>query len=297
MARNVKSRWATVCRAMAAGCLFALIGLCAPVWGEEKSAFSIYGLIVYRDLSTPATTALYVTPAVAQRYGIQPINLVYEPRLLDVDKAVPHNTKFDAEKIDAVAKGALDAPHELVALDMENWDRFDTARTPELYLRVLEEFRKVNSHSKVGLYGVVPQVTYGWRKDMPSKYDPLNASYKMVAAAVDYFSPSLYNWERALADGDWERAAEYAIHAARAFDVSKPVIPYVTPEVTRKGKTPQTTFLTYEQMLFRLRTLKRLGADGCIVWTGTANGRKAGGTFDPKSGWAKAIVDFQKEGY
>jgi len=257
----------------------------------QKGHFTIYGFIVYRDVTSPASASSGVLASV-QRYGIQPVDLVYEQRLLDVDKASPRDAKINPDKIDTVAKDALKNPGELVALDIEDWNRFDTAHSPALYLQVLKEFQRANPKSKVGLYGIVPQVTYGWSDDVPVKYDKLNASYKQVAEAVSYFSPSLYNWERALTDESWERAAKYAIDAAHAYDASKPVIPYITPEVTRNGNT---SFLSYDQMLFRLQTLKRLGVDGCIIWTGTASGRKAGGTFDPSQGWAKAVVDFRKE--
>ncbi|MEP6714726.1 MAG: hypothetical protein ABJC09_04085 [Terriglobia bacterium] len=267
------------------------MGAFTPLRAQEKRKFTVYGSIVYRDLSTSGSEDPYVTPEVAERYGIQPLSLVFEQRLLDVDKSHPHNSKVDVGKIDKVAMETLTTPHKLVSLDMESWNRFDTVGTPGLYLQVIREFRKLNSKSKLGLYAVVPQVTYGWKDEVPAKYGPLNAAYKSVAAAVDYFSPSLYNWERSMSDANWERAAKYSIQAAHGYDASKPVFPYVTPEVTRQGTT---TFLTYGQMLFRLQTLKQLGADGCIIWTGTTQGRKAGGTFDPKNGWAKAVVDFQK---
>jgi hypothetical protein len=275
----------------AVGCMFVLAGACLLATAQSKGTFVIYGSIVYRDLSSPGSSS-YVTPGVARRYGIEAIDLVYEQRLLDVNKASPHDAKFDAAKIDQVAEEALKEPQELVALDMEDWDRFDKARTPDLYLQVLQEFRRVNRQSKVGLYGIVPQVTYGWQDNVPAKYDSLNESYREVAGAVDYFSPSLYNWKRATDDADWEYAAEYAIQAAHKFDPYKPVIPYITPEVRRDNTT---TFLTYDQMLFRLRALKRLGASGCIIWTGTSNGRRAGGSFDPQAGWTRAVIDFQKE--
>lgn len=283
------------CAAIKAVVLLVAICCCDLVRGQtvaaHKDHFTIYGFIVYRDVSSPLSVSSGALLSL-EKYGIHPVDLVYEERLLDVDKASPRDAQINLSKIDAVAKNALKTPGQLVALDMEDWNRFDKIRTPGLYLQVLQEFERVNPKSKVGLYGIVPQVTYGWSDDVPEKYDPLNASYKQVAATVGYFSPSLYNWERGLTDENWERAAKYAIDAAHAYDASKPVIPYVTPEVTRAG---QTSFLSYDQMLFRLRTLKRLGADGCIIWTGTASGRKAGGTFNPSEGWAKAVVDFGRE--
>ncbi|MDE1160895.1 MAG: hypothetical protein PW792_02990 [Acidobacteriaceae bacterium] len=259
---------------------------------QSKHPFTVYGFIVYPMAGdTPAASA-HIDPFAAAKYGIQPINLVYEGRLLDVEKSHPNDAAINVSKIDSVAESTKTKPGELVSLDMESWKRFDTPRTPALYVQVLKEFHKVNPKAKVGLYATVPQVTYGWTPDLATKYDHLNDDYRQVAALVDYFSPSLYNWDHALEDKDWERAAAFAIHAARAYDPNKPVLPYVTPEVSRKGTT---TFLTYEQMAFRMQTLKRLGADGCIVWTGTAHGRKDGGIFDPQSGWAKALIEAEQK--
>jgi len=58
------------------------------------------------------------------------------------------------------------------------------------------------------------------------------------------------------------------------------------------SRTPPD-YLTYNEMLFRLKNVKSLGADGCFIWAGGVTNTpslNSNGTGLPD--WAQAILDF-----
>jgi len=144
----------------------------------------------------------------------------------------------------------------------------------------------------VGLYSTVPQNTYVWREEKRGPYDRQNEKYAAVADAVDYFSPSLYNYS--LTDFvSWKEGAKYNIEAARKYSKTKKILPYVTPEVEDNG---MARWLSYDEMMSRLEVLKSLGADGCILWASSRSRESSGKrpVLDPSAGWLKAVVDFSR---
>ena len=260
-------------------------------WATQTLAFSIYGFIPY---SSRIENGKIIKGKPAESWftdlGILPIHLVYEQKLLDYPEGEGKKqfATINNEKIQQVAITADRHKVVLVSLDLEGWNRFDAA-TPGLLLRTLQIFRQANPDAMVGLYATVPQNTYGWRADQRHKYDSLNAKYTAVADAVDYFSPSLYNYS---ADdfASWREAARYNIAAARKYSRTKKIFPYITPEVSDNGAT---RWLTYDEMAQRLQTLQSLGVDGCIVWASSSSRDVSGAqpVLNPQYGWLKALVD------
>lgn len=142
----------------------------------------------------------------------------------------------------------------------------------------------------MGLYATVPQNTYGY-DDKISRYDKVNKAYSQVAAAVDYFSPSLYNY-KTTDSLLWKKSAVYSIGACKKYNYpAKKILPYLTPEISI-NKT--TSLLTYSEMMFRLQTLYDLGADGCLIWTSSGTRDNKGNKIyiDENEGWLKAVKDF-----
>ncbi|MEO6521541.1 MAG: hypothetical protein ABIN91_07685 [Mucilaginibacter sp.] len=279
---------------LSARLLLVFVVICFSASAQKaKHPFNVYGFIVYGGYMQNGNqvNASYKELQTYQaRFGLMKYDLIYERKMLDFPNGDKANGVVNLHKMDSLAILASQEPAVLVSLDLEEWKRFDTLKTPHRILEAINIFRKTNSRSKIGLYATVPQNTYGY-DDKISRYDKWNQAYAGVAAAVDYFSPSLYNYKNTNGE-DWKKAAAYSIDACRKYGYpNKKIIPYVTPEVSNKGVT---TLLNYDEMLFRLQTLYDLGADGCLIWTSSgtrdANGKKI--YIDENSGWFKAVKDF-----
>lgn len=258
-----------------------------------EKTFNVYGFIVYGGYTQNGQTVNSSYQQLQQyllSFGIKKLNLIYENKLLDYPNGDIGNGIPNINRIDSLGNEAKNDPNTPVSLDLEGWYRFDTVMTPRRLITVINEFKKVNSSSQVGLYATVPQNTYGYSSTI-NKYDKFNKAYSAVAASVDYFSPSLYNYNGSDTSA-WNKAAVYNINACNQYQFpAKRILPYITPEVTQNGVT---TLLSYDEMLNHLQTLYNLGAEGCLIWTSSktrdANGNKI--FIDVNSGWVKAIKDF-----
>jgi hypothetical protein len=258
-----------------------------------SGSFKIYGFIVYGGYvqsgvnvnASYAQIQTYLLP-----YGINKLNLIYEQNLLDYPGGVKANAVPNVGRIDSLANLAKADPTTLVSLDMESWNRFDTVATPSKYVTVINDWKAIDTLSQLGLYATVPQNTYGYTSTIHN-YDKYNKAYSSVAAKVDYFGPSLYNYN-GVDSVAWKSAAAYNVSACTLYGfTSKRILPYITPEVTVNGVT---TELSYNDMMLRLQYLYSLGANGCLVWTSSATRDASGNKIyvDVTTGWAKALVDF-----
>jgi hypothetical protein len=257
-----------------------------------KKAFNVYAFIVYAGYMQGGTEVKASNKQLREylyTLGINEMDLLYEQKMLDYpagdkENGVPNNTRIDSLALEA--KGFKDIP---VSLDLEGWKRFDTIKTPQRMLDVISRFKKINKTSKVGLYATVPQNTYAYAPNI-SRYDKVNKAYAKVAAAVDYYSPSLYNYD--IDTVAWNKSAVYNMLACKKYGFTdKPIMPYITPEVNLKG---EKRMLTYDEMMNHLQTLYSLGASGVLIWTSSGT-RDAQGNrlyIDANSGWLKAVRDF-----
>lgn len=278
--------------------MLTLIMASHTVYAQQTKAvqhpFNVYGFIVYGGYmqgDTRVNASFKDIQNYLSQFGIQKYDLIYENKLLDYPNGDKTNGTINQHKIDSLASQALQEPNILVSLDLEGWKRFDTLQTPARMIEAIKAFRKTNKDSKIGLYATVPQNTYAYSPAI-SKYDKVNKAYSAVAAAVDYYSPSLYNYNGS-DTVEWNKGALYNIAACRKYNFpGKKIIPYITPEVKMKGSP--STFLTYEEMMGHLQTLYNAGADGVLIWTSSgtrdANGQKI--YIDANAGWLKAVRDF-----
>lgn len=243
--------------------------------------------------------------------GISPLNLIYSGNLVTCPLATcTDEYEVDATKIASEAASADSTGSTRVSLDLEVWDtdRFKptvaTGNGKTIVQNLSEAvstFKADNPGAVVGLYAEVPQNTFTWSATSAQTYDSLNPQYAAVAALVDYYSPSLYNYGydgTANGDATWNSAAVFAVDQSRAFDTlngtSKKVLPYITPVWTDSSGTAH--ILTYDQMMYRLNALKAAGADGCILWISSGQIDPATGVLlviDTTAGWFKAVVDFK----
>lgn len=274
-------------------CLFLLSYTLLSGATAQQHPFKVYGFIVYAGFLENGQKHQADFTALQQyleSHGIGKYNLIYEHKVLDYPDGDKQNGVINLHRMDSLAALAAGEPSVLVSLDLEGWKRFDTVNTPRRMLDAIKAFRQTDKRSPLGFYATVPQDTYGYPKDT-SVYNRLNHAYGKVADAVDYYSPSLYNYKGA--DSlEWYKEAVYNIKACRKYGhPDKQIIPYISPEIWTDGKT---TFLTYEQMMYRLEVLEQLGANGCFLWTSSKtrnpDGRKI--YLDADTGWLKAVIDF-----
>jgi hypothetical protein len=260
----------------------------------------------YRDSAgTVHDAGRYLDEAWFQALHLLPINLIYASRFLE---GKGWGAQLNADKLRALAKEAL--PDFPVSLDAEEWDSYrfkPDALLPnglsivQNLIEVVRTFKQTNPNTPVGLYSEVPQNTFGFSASMASVYGPLNQKYAKLAAEVDFYSPSLYNYGYSgrVSDDDqlWLRAAEYAMRTCRMLDdiqhTTKPALPYISPAWLDDNKN--TRYLSYEQMHFRLESLMKLGASGCILWL-SSDAKEPDGQdkliLDPHAGWLKAATEF-----
>jgi hypothetical protein len=259
---------------------------------SNSYAFEIYTYLPYK-----AAPLLDHNKQLAQKlytdHNIKKVKLIYDENLLIIP---PHpidrkHATPAPQKIHLVASKHAEQNDSIISLDLESWNRFDTD-TPDKILQILKEYRAVNPNAILGLYATAPQNTYKWDPTKFTFYEKMNAQYLGVAQAVDYFSPSLYNYS-GKDFANWLEGAKYNISAAKKYSKTKKIIPYITPEVSIDGVT---SWLSYDEMLIRLKALDTLGADGCIIW-GSSRSRDISGArpvLDPTSGWFKAVLDFSR---
>lgn len=258
-----------------------------------KHPFNVYGFIVYAGYAqngTDVKTSYNQLQQYLLTYGILNLNLIYEPKVLDYPGGDEKNGVPNAVRIGALAQVANNYPYIPVSLDLEGWNRWDTIKTPARMIEVINDFKRLNKVSKVGVYATVPQNTYGYQENI-SRYDKVNQGFASLAAIVDYFSPSLYNYGTA-DTVSWNKAAAYNINACKKYNFpDKPILPYITPEVNVQGVK---RMLTYDEMMNHLQTLYNLGAKGVLIWTSSGMRDADGGKIyvDVTSGWAKAVTDF-----
>jgi hypothetical protein len=266
--------------------------LALSVHAQEAAAkkFTIYVFLPWK-VQTPdgkIDRSIKLTDYVVQ-FGLKPVKVIYEAAYLT-------NGKVDHEKIKAIAEATQAEPDSIVSFDTEFGKRFYPQTVIPEVLEILHSYRGEHPKAKVGVYATAPQNTYGWKSGIES-YDGLNAKYKVVAEAVDFLSPVLYNYNRDDLDA-WMKAATYNVNAAKKYGTDKPIIPYInpgygTPTADGNGSNPVIQF-SEKEMTIRLQKLYDLGASGCIVW-GSSGDRDANGkqpVFDASTGWAKALVGF-----
>jgi hypothetical protein len=252
-----------------------------------------------------------ITDAWFKTLGISPLNLIYSGNLVTCPlTSCTDEYEVDATKVASEAASADATGSTLVSLDLEVWDsdRFQptvptgNGRTIVQNLSdAVSTFKADNPGAVVGLYAEVPQNTFTWSATSEQTYNSLNPQYAAVAALVDYYSPSLYNYGydgTENGDASWNSAAVYAVDQSRAFDTlngtTKRVLPYITPVWT--DSSGASHILTYDQMMYRLNALKAAGADGCILWISSGQIDPATGALlviDTTAGWFKAVLDFK----
>lgn len=174
----------------------------------------------------------------------------------------------------------------IISLDLEEWS-FYNSNTPELIAKAVNTIKSYHPTVPVGVYGAAPVNTFGWNSETKQKYDLINPRYQVVANAVDILSPVLYSYQPSM--NNWESTALYDIDWSQRYKTNKPIIPYLSINVNASDDTSRE--FTYDEMMHKLQYLKKLKANGCIVWAAS----KSDAPLDPnQTGWLRAMIDFSK---
>ena len=149
----------------------------------------------------PSSTSFVDNRCYADRH-IQPANMYYN--LTTCDNITPQKCDPNFAEIAKVAKAADPTGTIPSIMDLEVWNRYrfkPTQKTPnsksivENLSESLVAFRQRKPGVLLGMYSGVPQNTYGriGAADLEG-FQKLDLQYQAVADLVDYFAPSLYNY-------------------------------------------------------------------------------------------------------
>lgn len=95
----------------------------------------------------------------------------------------------------------------------------------------------------------------------------------------------------------WRTAVEFSIKESNMLGPNKSIYPFNNPFWDKPIDNNKTIKVepTYEQMKFRLQTLKDLGANGCALWmsSGMRDLKDPSKPYaiDRTQGWFKAVMD------
>ncbi|WP_027133816.1 hypothetical protein [Geminicoccus roseus] len=180
---------------------------------------------------------------------------------------------------------------------------------------------RLGDQAKFGVYGEAPlkdffsyqtdyfgnpgDPMYGEFIQAPSLAAPVNRQISRLALASDALFPPYYVFwyddmgttaaqRRQLTVQSWTSMAQQSLKVAQQWN--KPVYPFIWMQFHNKINVPDyaSTFLHPGFFRYQLDTLKKLGADGVVIWgtLGETNGRAV---FDKNADWWKEYLAFAKE--
>lgn len=180
---------------------------------------------------------------------------------------------------------------------------------------------RLGAKVRFGFYGEAPLKDYfGYQTDYfgnpldpfyadfiqaPALAQAANGQIARLAASADALFPPYYTvWyddmgrtpaeRRRLTMQGWTTAAGQSMKVAKAWN--KPVYPFIWMQYHNKINAPEfaNRFLTGGFFRYQLETLKKLGADGVVIWGTLARdgGRE---TFDKNADWWRELLAFAAE--
>ena len=226
-------------------------------------------------------------------FGIKPIKVVYEREIFG---DVKENRLPDINSIKDLALKYKN--EEWLILDIERWDIVDSTILDNinLYIEFINIFKKYNSETKVGYYGVLPIRDY-WRASKKKgvikhqEWVDENIKLKQLADVVDAIFPSVYTFYQD--KRGWEDFASNQIEMARIIAPGKPVIPFVWPDYHDSNKTFAHRYIGDEYWRFQLDTILS-HADGVVIWGGWDSKNWRPATWDDNFRWWKVTKEFIK---
>ncbi len=249
-----------------AGVFIGLAGLDASIPGVEvansQQKFMVFDGTLYKN-----------KPDLSQ-YGVTPITILYEDRLLESSPKTGGLPPKDAIRKLAVEAAQLGHP---VILDIERWpiigDPVVVDASLVKYRTVLQWFHEAVPTTPVGYYATVPIPDY-WRafKDQTSaeylSWQRDNDRLHPLVGEMNALFPSIYTF---YADrSGWVTYAVAQIREARRHANGKPVYAFIWPQYHESNTLLGGRFLDADYWELELLTLKQ-HADGVVIWGGWGN--------------------------
>lgn len=206
--------------------------------------------------------------SILTKNGINEIDVVYHNRMLT-------NNEVDPEKIKKIASDSLENPDIPISFDYELGNRFKPETVLPNIIKIIDLYRFYGGKSKIGVYAMLPQNTYGGKNltsEEMQKYDSLNKKYEELASKLDFLSPSFYFY-----DGknfvDWKKSVDFNMKQSKliAKKYNLKIYPYVTNAFITSKIDPITKgwsieLLSCKQMKQTIKYIEDRGANGVIIW-------------------------------
>lgn len=248
--------------------------------------FTVYAFMPWNKTNSPIHDDIFA-------YKVRPIRIIYHDKIFT-------EGEVDLKKIQQIAVETAKEPEIPVSFDLEFGKRFHPETVLPKAITILQAYNEANPNARVGVYAMVPQVTYAWKESIYT-YDKLTERYKPLTEHLDFLSPSLYNHDGKNFEA-WAKTVRYNMETAKRYAQGKPIIPYISPiyriddfKHVKNGNLVEE--LSEEEMKQRLQLLYDLGASGCIIWVSSQDRNRFGQIpfFSADRNWGKAVVDFIKD--
>lgn len=215
------------------------------------------------------------------KFGIVNCNIIYEGSIWKGGKKNPNVGKLpDENAYKQIVRKKSRQPGP-VAIDIEGLYLSGKPEVVEprftLFTTLTRWTQEAAPGRLVGWYG------HGLFPEHPGKNYRKEAS--LLAKTVNAFFPSMYtfNDDRAA----WKKKAESLVAAAHKIAPGKPVYFYIWPQY-HGGTQKALQFLSGDYWLWQLKTAKKAGADGVVMWS---SGKPV---WNPNAAWWKATLKFLK---
>ncbi len=260
---------------------FLLASVLAPSAYAVDTPFHVYG-----------ETRLLNQPDLSQ-YGLKKLRMVYtgafwKKGVDDFQLLPPRQRVIDFMKKNYATYAGLFVP------DVEQWTLTGSNAQVETsvnkYVTLLGWIKSAAPRATVGYYGRPP------KPDKRASLDPSSPKYRQWQAVNNLLAP-LADAQGALfpvmytADDNkelWIKAATGKIRESKRLGKGKPVYVFINPFYHNVAGPVQfrSKPIPKDYFLLQLKTLKRLGADGAIIW----NAKKL--PWDNNAGWWLATKTF-----
>ncbi len=161
---------------------------------------------------------------------------------------------------------------DTLIVDIEHWSlRTSLGPSVSKYVTVLGWMRSAAPAAKLGLYGRPPMPDARRAQLLPSDpayraWQSQNDQLMPIALALDVLTPVLYTANDDT--GFWLRNATGQVVESKRLGGGKPIYPFLNPAYHTVAAPPhlRRKLIPKAFFLLQLQTLKKLGADGAIIW-------------------------------
>lgn len=257
--------------------------------GQNKD-FIVFNALLYKN-----------TPEL-ESYGYHDIFLFYEDELLDKNfKKSSNGNLINYSKIKAAALKASNEPNIPVCLDIESWKLDDHHRvaSKSKYIKVLKYFKKYNSKSKVGYFGVFPMdsphADYSFKSPiresviMPKWHESNNFVKNIGRESLIYF-PVFYTRMKDVET--WEKIVLEKVSKIKEVNKTAKIYGFIWPQYYTDDGLYK--FIEPDVWKRQLQTIYK-NCDGVVIWSHYLGNNGKPIEFSYEMEWFKITNQFIKD--